>query len=322
MVRREIAKGEAMASKTSFVPVQTQLVPYPEVPLEGLYVIKHDFWRGLQSKHTRDLVVILVLVLFAIVLITATITRNPNITTPIFWGSQIVAAMFTTFLAVFATIYQFMKQRFSTVDVFSSEILARLRILAVDNSVEKIIEAGVQKNTKKVDCEHGTQYAASYFQPSQENHFEIFHRRSSDLGALAAVVVDHVTDFYSFQMATRDVMRDLADTIEHDPTNVEELRVRTIDTVFMIDLMAYSGLRALEELIETPAHRLHSRQVALSVATRANAYLLESMPDTDFRYPELRHRSRKYRELTSELRSAIKPRLLRSGMIPRGKDYF
>jgi hypothetical protein len=117
-------------------------------------------------------------------------------------------------------------------------------------------------------------------------------------------------------------MRDFAATIEHDPSNAEELRIRAIDAVFMIDLMTYSGLRALEELIEVPAHRLYSRQVALSVATRANRYLLENISPSDFRYPEVKHRSAKYGELIVNLKSSLKPRFLRHHMIPRGKEFF
>lgn len=302
---------------------QTLVVPYPRIPLEDIYV-PHGFLRGVTSKHTFDLRAIFVGVLVATYLVAVVIASDPKVTTPVFWGSQILAAMFTSFLATFAAIYQLSKLRFSAIDVFSSEILARLRILGADNTVARII-ANSDPHHVELTTRHGEtgkRGASGVLEPSRENQFEIFHKRSSDLGVLASVVVDHVTDFYSFQMASRDALRELSAVIEAFPTEAKEIRDGVINVIFMIDLMAYSGYRALDELIETAPHRLHARQVALSVATRANAYLVENMSPDDHRFAEVVNRSAKYARLARELKTALKPPLLGKGLIPRGAEYF
>ncbi len=286
----------------------------------------NKFYRGVGSKHTSDLFFIFGVVLAS----TATVVfAIQQLTRPEFWGSQMLAAMFTSGLASLAAIFQLAKLRFSTVDIFSSEILARLRILSSDHSIGRLrryADPGfVEKRTR--NSQTGSFPGESVIELSQEEQFETFYRRSSDLGALSSIIVDHVTDFYSFQKATRDAIRDLAATAEFYPDDTAEIRERIIDVLFLADLMAYSGLRALEELIETPAHRLHARQIALSVGTSALQFVLEEMDSNDHRYTEILHRKQKYTALTSELKSALKPAFLKKGVVAKGiiphdQEYF
>ena len=314
-----------MAQKAEKYHSKVEIVPYPEVPLEDLYQ-QQSFWRGIGSKHSRDLLIIFI----GVLTVTATVFNAiQELTQSAFWNSQLLAAMLTSGLATFAAIYQLSKLRFSTVDVFSSEILARLRILAADNTVGRII---LDADPHHVELRFkqqasGRQASDSALAPSQENHFETFHRRSSDLGALSSIVVDHVTDFYSFHMAARDGLRDLTTTITNFPTERDEIRARVVDVIFMLDLMSYSGMNALDVLIEKPAHKLHSRQVALSVGTQANRYLVENMSPTDHRYPEVTRRNAKYAKLVVALKSAVNPgifgpRVVPHGAVQKGKHFF
>lgn len=303
------------------------VVPYPSIPLEDIYV-QHKSYRGLVSKHTRDLRWISVLFGIVIVGVFVWIVRLmwaevvPS-ATPLPIRPEVLAAMLSSFLAVYAGIFHLGKLRFSTVDVFSSEILARLRILSADHSVARIIHESdpmqVTAAAKRKDAGRSTE---GVFEPSKESQFETFFRRSNDLGVLSSVVVDHVTDFYSFHMAARDALRELSETIALESGNTSEIQARTIDVLFMIDLMGYSGLRALEELVETPAHKWHCRQVALSVGTRANKYLVETISHDDHRYSEVIRRTKRYATLTMELQSAIKPTLFNRGLISRGQEFF
>lgn len=303
------------------------VVPYPSIPLEDLYV-RHKFSRGWDSKHTRDLKwisLLFALVIFVVILwiFLWTYFSRTTVEAPLLIRPEVLAAMLSSFLAVYAGIFHLGKLRFSTVDVFSSEILARLRILSADHSVARIIEESEPQRVAALsERKRQSQTSDSVLEPSKESQFETFFRRSNDLGVLSSVVVDHVTDFYSFHMAARDALRELSETIKFDPTNMKEVGARTIDVLFMMDLMGYSGLRALEELVETPAHRWHCRQVALSVGTRANKYLIEHLPSEDHRYPEVLRRTNKYVNLVTELRAAVRPSILRKGLVPRGQEFF
>lgn len=300
-----------------------ELVPYPSVPLEDIYV-RHTFWRGLHSKHTRDLLGVFVTVLAATVSVMFLIKP---LSPPEIWGSQVLAAVVTSGLAAFAAIFQLAKLRFSTVDVFSSEILARLRIMAADGSLRRLVMYGDPLHVRLRQEQAETRPLESVLEPSKENYFENFFKRSSDLGALSSIVVDHVTDFYSFLMASRDALRDLKATIDTFPNQTDEINARVTDVIFMIDLVAYSGLRALEELIETPAHQLHSRQIALCVGTHSSAFLADRIGPTDLRYEEVSRRRAQYVDLTNDLKARIRQPLIGRGAVPRGviakgSDFF
>jgi hypothetical protein len=312
-------------------PPTIELVPYPATPLEEVYVPQRVS-RGVFSKHTSDLrlvaVALVAILLFSLVLSVTYACSQPGKSCA--WSGHPVGdafaaitiaattlspyfltAVFTTVAAAFAGLYQLGKQRFSTVDVFSSEIAARMRILAADNSVERILKGANGRADTTVQGD-----GARAPNPSQESQFETFHRRSSDLGALSSAVVDHVTAFYSFHMAARDELRELSRVAATgDPAR---LREAIINVVFMVDLMAFNAIKALDDLVETPEHRLHCRQIAMCVGTHASRYLLENLPPEEHRYAEVRLRAERYTRMIAGLKAELKRRRL----VPRGKEFF
>lgn len=295
-----------------------EIVPYPRVPLEGIYS-RRNFLRILTSRHSRDLLVIFTGALSGALFVTTLVLGVSDAT-----KTQLYAAMISSFLATLGAIYQLSKRRFSTVDVFSSEILARMRILAADNSIAEILEFSDEQHIAAYSQRSAKSTEGGYavLLPSQESYFETFHRRSDDLGGLGSVVVDHVTDFYCFHMAARDQLRELTSTIENFPERIDDIKHQVIDVIFMIDLWAFSGLRALDELIESKNHKWHSWQVAMSVGTRANAFLLSAMSDDDHRLAEVMHRNDEYASRIRTLKRVIRPRLLGQNLISRGEEYF
>lgn len=336
-------------------------VPYPEIPLEQLYVSQNrSRWR--RSKHTKDLRALsrfvfavgfaLSVLIFAQALSKAQLGQTPPQPAssdlqpaPEFPGSNsnagttwdfllrtfgaldglFVGTLLTSSTAAMAALYQFGKQRFSTVDVFSSEIAARIRTLAADNSVARIISAAdpmpVRRETTDV-----TPRASSSFEnvePSQESQFENFHRRSTDLGALGSSVVDHVTAFYSYHLAARDELRVLSRLTATPSITEPDVREQVINIVFMVDLMAMSAIQALDDLIETREHRLYCKQLALCVATRANAYLIESMSLSDHRFAEITVRNSAYADFIAELRKGLRGvRPWDRSMVQRERDFL
>lgn len=309
-----------------------QLVPYPAVPLEEVYVPQR-LSRGIRSKHTSDLRWVAAAIFAILILMLAVGPAQGFLTGKIntnnapleilsrasamsveFLGAALIAAMFSSVTAAFAGLYQLGKQRFSTVDVFSSEIAARMRILAADNSVARIIGGSVHSVGDSTQKANQSTPAPG---PSQESQFETFHRRSSDLGALSSSVVDHVTAFYSFHMAARDELRVLERSLA-DASNAALLRDNVVNVMFMVDLMAFNAIRALDDLVETPEHRLHCRQISLCVGTQANNFLVENMATTDHRYQEVALRRERQAGLIKELKYELKRRRL----VRKGREFF
>jgi hypothetical protein len=315
------------------------IVPYPELPLEQLYVSQNRS-RWLNSRHTKDLrklfgaVLFVGLTLFALVSAQAWLLVVPgdrasfaeNLRGMIVnLDTLFLGTLLTSSTAALAAIFQFAKQRFSTADVFSSEIAARIRTLAADNSVDRIIaNVDVIRSSK-----HGSQKADSEtpfvtaYGASQESQFETFHRRSTDLGALGSSVVDHVTAFYSYHSAARDELRILSGIVGQASAGSDDVRVQVINIVFMVDLMMINGIQALDDLIETREHGLYCLQLALCVCTVANLYLIENMNRDDHRFSEVVVRNKRYAELIIELKKGLKQGRPWSGpMIPKSKTFL
>jgi hypothetical protein len=284
-----------MTKKTE---VEFVIVPYPKIPLEGIYVERR--LGRIRSKHIRDLQIAFVFALVATFSIWVAIVPLSKLQV---FNSQVLAALITAGLASSAALFHLAKNRFSTVDVFSSEILARLRILAADDTIQRISQyADPEFMERRLELAGETQRSfETVLKPSDENYFANFHQRSEDLGALSSLIVDHVTDFYSFQMAARDALRSLTSTIDMFPLSSDEIGERVVDVIFMLDLMAYSGMRALGEMIEIEEHKWHSYQIALSIGTAANEFLLNNMNREDRRFDETLHRREQYSRVTTIL---------------------
>jgi hypothetical protein len=208
--------------------------------------------------------------------------------------------------------------------VFSSEIAARVRILAADNSIGRIISLADPARLERLarEMEKAVRNADGV-EPSEESQFENFHRRSTDLGALGSSVVDHVTAFYSYHMAARDELRTLSSLTASPTTTKEEMRNQVCNVIFMADLMAMSAIQALDDLIETREHLLYCLQLSLCVATAANAHLVTSVDPTDRRHAEILRRNAAYAEHISRLKRGLKGRPPKErSMVGRGRDYL
>lgn len=312
-----------------------EIVPYPQIPLEQLYVEqKATRWR--RSRHTKDLrrltswVLGLAVVFMGIVCVLVVLSSESwawdDVAKAIVVAvrPEFFAALITSAAAAMAALFQFGKQRFSTSDVFSSEIAARIRILAADNTVKRIIELADPARLDRIarEMEKGARNADGV-EPSEERQFENFHRRSTDLGALGSSVVDHVTAFYSHHMAARDELRTLSRMTGSPATTREEMRDQVCNVIFMVDLMAMSAIQALDDLIETREHLLYCVQLSLCVATAANAHLIASIAPTDHRHPEILKRNAAYAERIASLKRGLRGRPPKErSMVVRGREYL
>jgi hypothetical protein len=94
---------------------------------------------------------------------------------------------------------------------------------------------------------------------SKEDYFPIFDNNSKDLQLLEALVVCHITEFYTFMKAARDTQRRLATIAApketHPPQGAAAVaqtpwHATILDVVYMIFLGYEAGRKAIDHLIE------------------------------------------------------------------------
>jgi hypothetical protein len=93
---------------------------------------------------------------------------------------------------------------------------------------------------------------------SQEDYFPIFDANSQDLETLEALVVGHITEFYTYMKASRDCQRKLAQA-----QTVEDAKEAAANIVYMLFLGYESARKAISDLVEfQPLEREHNRYPA------------------------------------------------------------
>lgn len=276
------------------------LVPYPDVPEEAIYNA-YSLFRGVMSKHTADLRVLVVVGVMVITgIVAGALGRSNDSDQRLFWRSDVIAAFVASLTGSLGAAYQIGKRRFATVDLFSSEILVRMRLLAVDRVVDEII-AAYDKMPSEGELQPGD------IERSPENFFSLFEQRAGELGSLSSSIVDHVTDYYNYHKSIRNDILSLNNALRKNDES--GIRDHILSLLHKLDLLSFSAFKSLSDLIERPIHRLFAWQITGHVGSRANAFLLEELDESDIRYREILYRRRVY--------SYICERLEREGNLKR-----
>jgi len=233
-------------------------------------------------------------------------------------GPESAAAIVGALLAAAGTVYQLGKRRLGTVDTFSSEIMAKIRISAADGYLQRIINLYEDEPNRSGDVMRPRE---APIDPSSENPFELFYHRSEDLSSLSPPVVDYVTDYYTFLMAARDEVGDLQQLLARPDLDIKLLRAQIINVVFMVDIVMLSAYRALDLLIEKGIHKWHAWHLTCYVGAQANNFVRMKISETDPRYSEVVRRGAHYQAYIKKLNATLKARR-RSIGLNKGELFF
>ena len=109
---------------------------------------------------------------------------------------------------------------------------------------------------------------------SQEDYFPVFTSNSHDLEALEALVVGHITEFYTYMKATWDLQRSLAE----NPS--PEAAAPILENLIYVLFLGYeSARRAIEDLIEYEPTRAENMIVILTTELECYWFLCKHFED-------------------------------------------
>jgi hypothetical protein len=222
-------------------------------------------------------------------------------------GIAFLSSIATVSCAIMAWAYLTAGKRLGVVDLFACEIATLCRVGTIFNVGEQRVETW-----KRIDGRnaidppvrsirnHRQQSPRSGNYVSQEDYFPIFDHNSQDLQTLEALVVGHITEFYTYMKATRDSQRKLAQA----PT-VEEAKEAAANIVYMLFLGYESARKAIADLVEFQPTRAENTIVILLTELFCYSFLCEHFKYDDLRFKRLELRETDYEAVVSDLREVV-----------------
>jgi hypothetical protein len=216
---------------------------------------------------------------------------------------------------VIAWAYLSAANRLGVVDLFACEISTLCRVGTILETGKRFVEM-YKKDKPLVDAsqpalleKHPTEKQSNRPDAfvSQEDYFPIFASNSRDLQALEALVVGHITEFYTYMKAVRDSLRRLAEMnaphasmpgadASHPGPNQWHTTLANI--IFLTFLGYESGRMAVLDLIEFEPTRAERTIVVLLTELTCYSFLcdhfLKYFGSRDVHYMRLKLRKAKY----------------------------
>jgi hypothetical protein len=227
-------------------------------------------------------------------------------------GVRFLGKYFAPGLAVYGGImawaYLGAAKRLGVVDLFACEIGTLCRVGTIFSigslyvskfgNAKQIAEGAEKHHVEHMGERHPAkqqQHAESFV--SQEDYFPVFAGNSSDLQALEALVVAHITEFYTYMKASRDLMRKLAET---DPL---EMPSSFANLIYITFLGYEAGRQSISQLIEFEPTRAEDTVVMLLTELVCYKFLLEYFFDKadDVRHRRLVLRENDYKDAVPKL---------------------
>jgi hypothetical protein len=217
--------------------------------------------------------------------------------------------------------YKSASTRLGIIDLFGCEIGTLCRVGTIFDIGTRYVSAYDGPAGVKDDGAKKRDAPEKY--TSQEDYFPIFDQNSKDLQLLEALVVCHITAFYTFMKATRDTQRQLATLPSPNEMHLPEgadpgaqtpWHATLLDVVYMIFLGYEAGRQAIDQLIEFEPAAAENTIVILITELTCYGLLLRKLKDDRLRYPRLKLRQEQYRDLT--------PRLYREIEAHRENEYW
>ena len=217
------------------------------------------FFRLFRSKHVLDLKVILyaACILVGVCLVIAACWAIFGGVAALFdfKGPPPAVALVGSVVPIsgarMAWAYLTASKRLGVVDLFACEIAALCRVGTIFNVGQQRVETWRRIDERKTMDPQTRSIARSPRSPapsnyvSQEDYFPIFDANSQDLETLEALVVGHITEFYTYMKASRDCQRKLAQA-----QTVEDAKEAAANIVYMLFLGYESARKAISDLVE------------------------------------------------------------------------
>ena len=274
-------------------------------------------FRFFRSKHVVDLRLIVVTILgllgfYLIVLIFGLVELSRH-------GEEIKPDLAVTLIGpavgiaglIISWAYTAASTRLGIIDLFGCEIGTLCRVGTIFDIGTFYVRA--YEGTAAATDDGAEKRGSLEKYTSQEDYFPIFDNNSSDLQLLEALVVCHITEFYTFMKAARDTQRRLA-TIPlpkavHLPQGAAAgaqtpWHAAILDVVYMIFLGYEAGRKAIHHLIEFEPAAAENTIVIMITELTCYGLLLGKLKD-DPRYPRLQLRQDNYKKITPKLHRKI-----------------
>jgi hypothetical protein len=253
-------------------------------------------FRFFRSDHVADLFLVFLIALAVLLLhLVITIAAADYLGKSEFSGAILTAgfAALPIYGAILAWAYVTAGKRLGVVDLFACEIATVCRVGTIFDVGRKYVE-----KSKKMDANNAidTPSAHSTNFVSKEDYFPIFANNSQDLQALEALIVSHITEFYTYMKAARDSLRELAQA-----ETVETEKVTMINIIFTLYLAYESGRKAIEDLVEFQPTRSENMIVILLTELECYPFLCEHFKDDELRFQRLQLREADYEDLVPRL---------------------
>jgi len=216
---------------------------------------------------------------------------------------------------IIAWAYRSASARLGVVDLFGCEISTLCRVGTIFDVGKRYLTAYDATPTAAFNPQDSQRTKSANF-VSQEDYFPIFASNSRDLQLLEALVVKHITEFYTYMKATRDSLRALdaiksgapipatGSSQEHGGPTPWQAAVA--DVIYVLFLGYESARKAIWDLIEFQPSRAENTMVILLTELRCYPFLLEYYKNDELRYSRLDLRKESYRKIVLDLVGTVK----------------
>lgn len=214
--------------------------------------------------------------------------------------------------------------RLGVVDLFACEISTLCRVGTIFDIGKRYVTTYESEGTiaekhaaaKHIAVEHVKDDQSSRSFVSQENYFPIFDSNSKDLQSLEAVVVAHITEYYTYMKAARDLQRKL---VSLDVSQIARSGRKAVDgragedpwhetmadTIYVLFLGYESARKSINELIEFQPACAENIIVILLTELVCFTFLCEYLRTDDLRFRRLQLREDDYNDIVPTLAKKV-----------------
>jgi hypothetical protein len=152
---------------------------------------------------------------------------------------------------IMAWVYLTASKRLGVVDLFACEIATLCRVGTIFNAGQQRVATfkriderkTIDPQTRSIQRSPRSATPGNYV--SQEDYFPIFDANSQDLETLEALVVGHITEFYTYMKSSRDSQRKLAQS-----QTLEDAKEAAANIVYMLARGRQSAISLNSSLLE------------------------------------------------------------------------